>query len=199
MLWVAVAIGVSVALMVVALAAPVVVDIDAERGETAAVRWRVTWLFGLLDARSGTRRGAATTAPESAAPQPREPATRRKRGGRVALAALRTRGFARRVARLIGTLFRRVQIERFHVAGRFGLEDPADTGFVYGCLSPLVVLAGTEGLNVHCGPMFEEAGVKGVIGATVRVRPLAVLGTIVAFLVSPPAVRAMRAAWRARR
>ena len=57
----------------------------------------------------------------------------------MGLAALTTRGFVRRVAQLAVTLLQQVKLERFHLDAAVGLEDPADTGILYGCLSPLLV------------------------------------------------------------
>jgi hypothetical protein len=117
----------------------------------------------------------------------------------MAVAVLRTRGLPHRVGRLLAAARRQVTLERFHLEMMFGFENPADTGIVFGCLSPLLVMADVRGLDVHCRPMFLEPGVRGVFQATIRVRPLAVIGTVVAFLLSPPAFRAAVAAWRARK
>jgi hypothetical protein len=118
---------------------------------------------------------------------------------RMGIAVLRTRGLLRRVARLAWRLRRQVSFQEFHAHTAFGLDDPAYTGVVYGALSPLLVMARLRGLDVDCRPMFLESGVTGTVSGTMRVRPLAVAGALVAFLVSPPVLRSVRAAWRARR
>jgi hypothetical protein len=84
------------------------------------------------------------------------------------------------------------------VRSSFGFDDPAETGAIYGYLSPLLVLAETSGLNVECRPEFLEAGIQGRARATVEVRPMSILGALVAFVVSPAALRAAIAGWRAR-
>jgi hypothetical protein len=116
----------------------------------------------------------------------------------MALAAMKTRGLVRRVAQFATTLRRQVKLERLHVDGAFGLGDPADTGLVYGLLSPLLWLADARGLDIRCSPLFLECDLRGVLGVTIHVRPLSVVSTMTAFLVSPPVVRAVGAAWRAR-
>ena len=83
-----------------------------------------------------------------------------------------------------------------HIA--FGFDDPADTGVVYGFLSPWLVMARVRGLNVDCRPMFLESGLRGAFRGMVHVRPLPVAGALVSFLVSRPVIRAVRAAWRVR-
>ena len=117
----------------------------------------------------------------------------------MAVAVLRTRGLFERVVRLALALLRRVKLERLQLETMFGFENPADTGFVYGCLSPVLVMADLRGLNIRCRPMFLESGVRGALRATIRVRPLLLVGPMVAFLVSPPVFRAARAAWRTKK
>jgi hypothetical protein len=187
------------ALIIGALAVPLVVVVDAERLDRLNVQWRVRWLFGLINVRS-TKGLPAAPAPTRVNRRRRaQPSAKdRGRGPYVGLAALTTRGFVRRVAQLAVTLLHRVKIERFHVDAAIGFEDPADTGILYGCLSPLLLLADARGLDVRYTPMFAEPSVRGDCGVTVHVRPLSIVGTMVAFLLSPSVVRAMRAAWRAR-
>ena len=196
------ALAAPIALIVAMLAVPLVLFIEAERTDKLKLRWRLFWLFGLVKPRSRNR--SAPSAPERAAARPDArpagtPKKRRGRGLRIAVAVLRTRGLIERVVRLALALLRRVTLERLQLDAMFGLENPADTGFVYGCLSPVLVLAGVRGLNIRCHPMFLESGVRGAFRATIRVRPLLVVGPIVAFLVSPPVFRAARVVWRARK
>jgi hypothetical protein len=185
------------ALLVGLLAVPVVFVIDAERDETVSAEWQVSWLFGLVTIRLTNTRPSSSM-PAAGTRGARASSTGGKRAGRQGVAVWGTQGLVRRVVRLAIALFRKVELERFHVDAAFGFENPADTGFVYGCLSPVWVLAGARGLDIQCTPLFLECGVRGVFGATIRTRPLSVLGTIICFLVSPPVARAVVAAWRAR-
>ncbi len=187
-----------IALIVAMLAVPFVLFIEAERTDKLKVRWRLFWLFGLVKPRSRNR--SAPSAPERADARPAgTPKKRRARGRRRAIAVLRTRGLFERVVRLALALLRRVKLERVQLETMFGFENPADTGFVYGCLSPVLVMADLRGLNIRCRPMFLESGVRGALRATIRVRPLLLVGPMVAFLVSPPVFRAARAAWRTKK
>ncbi|HXW06708.1 MAG TPA: DUF2953 domain-containing protein [Vicinamibacterales bacterium] len=186
-------------IVVTLLAVPVVLVIDARRLDTLQAVWRVRWFFGLVDVRSG-RRGSPQPSRTGAEARPaRAPARDGTGRARMALAVLRTRGLLRRVQRLALSLLRRARLEEFRLHMAFGFDNPADTGIVYGFLSPLLVLAEMRGLDVECRPMFPEAGLRGVFNATVSVRPLSVVGALVAFVLSPPVMRAARSAWRARR
>ena len=187
-----------IAVIVVMLAVPLVVFIEAERTGTLKVRWRLFWLFGLVRPRSGNR--SAPAPPDRADARPADaPKTRRAKRRRMAVAVLRTRGFLQGVVGLARALLRRMKVERIQLDTSFGFENPADTGFVYGCLSPVLAIAELRGLNIRCRPMFMEAGLRGAFRATIRVRPLLIVGPMVGFLVSPPVFRAARRAWRARK
>jgi hypothetical protein len=187
-----------IVLIVAMLAVPLVLVIEAERTDKLKVRWRLFWLFGLVKPRSRNR--SAPSAPDRADARPAHTSKKRRvRGRRMAVAVLRTRGLFGRVVRLALGLLRRVTLERLQLDTMFGFENPADTGFVYGCLSPVLVMADVRGLNIRCRPMFLESGLRGACRATIRVRPLLVVGPMVAFLVSPPVFRAARVAWRTRK
>jgi hypothetical protein len=191
------AVAALIALVVAMLAVPLVLFIDAERTGTLKVRWRVFWLFGLVRPRSRNR--SAPPVPDRAdARRAGTPKKSRARKGRVAVAVLRTRGLLQGVVRLALALLRRVKVERIQLDALFGFENPADTGFVYGCLSPVLVIADVRGLNIRCRPMFLEAGVRGAFRATIQVRPLSIVGPMIAFLVSPAVFRAVHMAWRTR-
>ena len=116
----------------------------------------------------------------------------------MAIAVLRTRGLLRRVQQLAPLLFRKVKLQAFDLHTVFGLDNPADTGMAYGFLAPLLVMAEARGLNIECRPMFLESGLRGTCNVTLHVRPLSVVGPVMAFLTSPAVIRAAVAAWRAR-
>lgn len=180
------------------LAIPISIEVEIERTDRTRTRWQLRGLFGLVRARSD-RTGAA--ARERQAPErPARPRHRRgaARRGRAALAALRARGFLPRAARLARDLRRQVHLPRFFLRARFGFDDPADTGQLYGALVPSLLLASASGLDVRCQPSFDDAGVEGACGATLHVRPLSVIALGLAFALSPPAIRALRAWRRAR-
>jgi hypothetical protein len=200
MLVAAVAAAALLAIIVALLAVPAVLVIDAERGDTLEARWRVRWLFGLVDVRWPRARPAFRSPDRSETPRTaRAPGSKRGKGARMGIAVLRTRGLLRQVRRLTSTLLQKVKLQEFHLHTAFGFDDPADTGVVFGLLSPALVMARLRGLDVDCRPMFLQSGLRGVFSVTVRVRPLLVAGALVPFLVSPPVFRAARSAWRARR
>ena len=186
------------------LAVPVAFAVHVERERELKVDWRLTWLFGLVEARSGTRRTrsrrgtkpgepARTAAEHAASPPPA------RRGPRTALALLGTPGFLRRAGRLVKDLARLVACDVFSLHVEFGLDDPADTGRLYAALVPLQVAAMASQLDVRCQPNFLEPGLRGSCDTALHVTPLSVIGVLAGFLCSPPALRAARAVWKSRR
>ena len=88
--------------------------------------------------------------------------------------------------RLLGEVVRAVHWEALHLDAEFGLNDPADTGQLYGCLTPLQYGAPwPPWMSIALRPNFERAGLCGELQATLRLRAAALL---------PPAARF---AWRA--
>ena len=197
---VAITIAVLCALAAALLAVPVMLVIDAERVEALKAKWHIRWLFGLVDIRLPRDRPSPPAPERSDITRPPSTSARnRRRKARMALAVLRTRGLVRRVMRVSSDVLRHVTLEEFRLQTAFGFDNPADTGVVYGVLAPWFVLAEQRGLDVECRPMFLESGLQGALRATIYVRPLAVLGTVLAFLLSRPVRRAVRSAWQVRK
>jgi hypothetical protein len=187
------------ALVVALLAVPVVLAFEAEGGDTVKARWRVRWLFGVVDIRSTRSRRRPPSSDRGDVAKPAStPARARWNRVQMAMAVLRSRGLLRRVQQLASLLFRRVRLQAFDLHTVFGLDNPADTGMAYGFLTPLLVMAEARGLNIECRPMFLESGLRGTCHVTLHVRPLSIVGAVMAFLASPAVIRAAVAAWRAR-
>ena len=187
-----------VALVVASLAVPVVLVLDAERVESLEARWRVRWLFGLVDVQCSRRRRKRSPSERSDAATLRRKSPQEGRSNaRMGIAVLRTRGLLRRGT--CGDSVSAGDVRGVLFAHGVCLEDPADTGIVYGFLTPLLVVAKTRGLNVDCRPMFLDSGWNGTVSATIHVRPVSVLAALVVFLVSPPVIRALGVAWQVRK
>jgi hypothetical protein len=177
------------------LMAPVSVAFDLERSTRVRATWRVRWLFGLV-------RVTRPRPPKLSRPGPRPDDGRQRwpqrrpssRGGSVGRMAefARTPGLASRVVWLLLDLIRHVTIRDAYAYGAVGLDDPADTGELYGVLSPLLVAASVAGVDVRCRPDFEQPGLRGACGGRLRVRPASVLWSSLRFLCSAPVLRSFR-------
>ena len=189
------------AAVVLLLAIPVRFSMRIEKADRTRVRWRLRWLFGLVDVRSAGRTGEAEVEerpPEAAAPARSRKTRRRRFRQSAALEVLRTEGLLRRVQRLVFALLLAIRWEDLSASVRFGFEDPADTGLWYGALAPVLVAGRVRGWPVSCQPVFDDACVEGVCSLAARLRPISIVRIALGLLVSREVFRAIRA-WRSSR
>ncbi len=199
MLWFFGVLAAVVLAVVAALATPVHVGVRLRRTDRTRARWRVRALAGLIDVRFGGETATEPDAsPEAQAARAERPRRRRGRKPGAGLAVLRSPGFAGRAMRVVPDLGRRIRWEEFSLEATFGFDDPADTGQLYGLLSPLLVAGAAAGWPIRCEPRFTGACFEGACAAGARLRPLAVIWVALRFLASPTTFRAVRA-WRAHR
>jgi hypothetical protein len=82
------------------------------------------------------------------------------------------------VPALIGRMLRTIRIEVLRLDAEFGLGDPADTGQVYGQLSPLIFASPWQ---VNLRPDFGATCLRGTAFAQFRVVPIAFAWPLVGF------------------
>lgn len=207
MLGIVIALAILVLSVVALMAVPASLVVHVERTVRVRTSWRIGWLFGLVDVRLGRRklppqvptRELAEDVEPGGAKQVPARERRFRSGAGIVLAVVRTPGFIRRVLRLMTDLRRQVECDGLYLRAEFGLDDPADTGRLYGVLAPIMVAATAEGFDVRCRPNFLQPGFEGAGGGRIRARPITLVGLLVGFLCSPPTLRAVRAVWVSRR
>lgn len=185
---VALALTVLLLLLVVLLAAPVTVWVDLHRRERLRGQARIRALFGLVKAELPGPPGAKKKKP---------PPPRRRRPG-LALAALRSPGLLSAALLCLERLLRAVRVRDLDGLLCLGLDDPADTGLVWGVLGPAVFLGGRRFPGLRAVPSFEGERLHVDATGTAVVVPLEVLLIALAFLLTPATLRALVAGRRAR-
>lgn len=191
MLWVA---GIAVGLLAL-LAVPVDVAFAACRRERFEARLTIRWLWGWvpLPAPQGGRRKPRSAKPKRA--RRRKPG--KPSGVRRALAMVRSEDFPRRVLRLLRDLLRSVHVRRFDFDLRVGLDDPADTGRLWGLIGPVTALLTLPSpARIVVTPEFAEPLLHLDAHAEARIVPAGLLAVLIVFLLSPPTLRALCAAVR---
>ena len=192
----AAAIAACAAMMLVVLIVPVRVDLELDVGPEPAQRSfcvRVGWWFLSWHTTALRRRGPTP----ARRPRPRRRSRRGSGLGR-AVAALGTRGFVRRVGRLVIEVLRALAPRTVNGVVMVGLDDPASTGAFFGAAHAALGLAHTARWNVRLEPAFEGPAFAGYVRLAWAVRPGAVLWPVGTFLVSPTTWRAAFAALRAK-
>ena len=181
-------------LAVLLLSIPVDLAFSYERGEDSRTRMRIGWLFGLI----GKDLGGGKKGREK---KPKEmKAKKGRRSFRGPLAVFRARGFSGRLLLLARRLVRSVQVRDVDVEFQVGTGDPVETALLFGVIGPSVALARSRfSPNIRIEPNFVEETFEGHARGTLRVYPIKLIPSLVAFALSPATLRGVRALKRARK
>lgn len=162
------------------LALPVRLRLHAESAPARRLRLQLGLLGGLAPwiamADSTRPRKARTGAAMTKVAGSKQ---KRRRFGRGRVARMLRAGPA-----LIGGVLACVQVDRFRVDCTFGLNDPADTGQVFGVLAPFVYGARWgrgAAPSVRLTPVFDRACLEGEADVALAVRPIRLLGPMLRF------------------
>ena len=180
--------------IILLLAIPVDLRFRVERDLSFRSRLAIRWLFGLVGKDFDSRERRPESKRERTAEDKRSRKSSKKGKIRAFLAVLRTRGFLTRVLRLARQVLSSASPQQMTLKLRLGLEDPAETGFMFGLLGPVLVgLAGFRWFSVVAEPDFAEARLQLDFQGNLRVFPVQIAGILLVFLLSPPTLRAVKA------
>lgn len=139
---------------------------------------RIRWAFGLVDRPLAAGGRAAPPKPG-----------KKKRRGRGMPKPLRglllNPAVWRRVRLLLARLFHTLDWRRLSLHGRFGLDDPADTGRLWGSIAPLLLFTLPARFDLRIGPVFTGADLAFEGEGELRLVPLRVVGVLLRFALSP--------------
>jgi hypothetical protein len=191
----AVVLGALLGLVVLALAVPVGLEFRVEGAAPFRAEVTIHWLGGLLRFRvpvRGAGAGRAEGRPDRKAGAGGERPGSRGRGRR-ALSLIREGAFRERLARLARDLLRAIHLRDLRLRARIGLGDPAETGRLWALVGPVAaVAAAMRRADVEIQPEFLDPVLEFQASGRVVVVPLRVLSLAIAFLLSPPSLRAWR-------
>jgi hypothetical protein len=182
-------------LLILLLAIPVNLVYAVKKETSWAGRIIVYWMFGKV--RFHLRPGRKREPPQS---QRRRSRLRRAsrvgkrvvRRRRYIFNALRTPGLIRRIIKLKRDLSGVLRPRRLRVQFIIGMDDPADTGRLWGLLAPLRLLFGTRSfgkssaVSVEVTPDFIGPRFTGYSCASVQFVPLQLIGLFIGFGLSAP-------------
>ena len=192
------------------LASPVTISFSIVRREAFSARITIGWLFGLLRftpsmARDGDRtrrRRRRRRRPATAAPEPDDSSGEAPRKTSRAPAKrfrklLKSKGFIRGALRFLRDMTRCVHFVSLRVAGRIGLDNPCDTGRLWGSICAATgFLQGAKRVRFLVEPEFNKAVFELDGQGEVRIVPVTLLLPTARFVLSPAT---LRAAWAASR
>ncbi len=172
------------------LAIPIHLRVAVERDPGFESRAKLSWLFGLVRVRlhpSGkAKRQKGAKARRDRRPGERPGRFAKRLGRRVLRADLRARS-----ARFLGDLLRALRPRDLRLQARIGLEDPADTGMLWAAMGPLGGWLPCSDIRLE--PDFEQERFQLQASGRIRLIPLQVIWLALAFVLSPPIVRAVLA------
>lgn len=182
-----------VIILIALLAVPVSLRFRIHWRETLQEDVHLIWGFGLVRVRIPLKKVVA-------APHEQKRVRRRAPPARKAnvLGALRDRSFRRRVMRFAGDLLRSVQKKDVRLRLRVGLDDPAETGWLWAVLGPIAGFAAMlRDISIRLEPEFLEPAFELDTSGTIRLIPIYAIGLTLLLLLSPAFWRGMRRLRRA--
>lgn len=176
-------------LFVALLAIPFDITFNVQRREAFKSDINIVWLFGLVRfSIPGKSTSPPTTKPLKTKPAKKSKA--RKTG--MAKNLLWNARFRYRLIKFVKDLFKSIQIAAFYLRVRLGLDDPADTGRLWALLGPLsIYLSNLSNATVSLEPEFQRETLIVDGNGEVRIVPLKIVFTILAFVLSPITIRAV--------
>lgn len=191
------------------LASPVTISFSIVRREAFSARITIGWLFGLLRftpfmAGDGKRTRRKRRRPATAAAEPDDSSGEAPRKATRAPAKrfhklLKSKGFVRGVLRFLRDMTRCVRFVSLRVAGRVGLDDPCDTGRLWGSICAVTgFLHGAKRVRFLVEPEFNEAVFELDGQGEIRIVPVTLLLPTARFVLSPATLRAAWAVSRRR-
>lgn len=183
------------AALVLLLATPVHFRFLVERPEGGNSRFaaEIRVLGGLAPAlRIGGDDGSAADKPAAKPAEAPAEGARAERPRAVRKMRMRKRrglpggkGVARRMIRALPGLvrgeLRRIHVDRLSVDADFGLDDPAETGRLYGWVTPLIYGIRSPRIALGLRPDFTGPRLSGRAEAAMHLTPAALLGPVISF------------------
>lgn len=191
-MWAIAVIAGLIALVLLALWSPLNVVLSAEVSEKPVVRFRFSWLFGLLRRELPGAGGK---------PADKRPEKKRKKKARhrgdidLVVRVLKTRGLFRQTKRLVKDVFSCLNFRELVADFRVGLGNPADTGLLFAILAPAYAVYGfSPACRINIEPAFTDGAVfRGRSHGALYLRPIRLVPPLLRFTFSLPAARVV---WR---
>jgi hypothetical protein len=171
--------------IILVLSVPVDLVFDFTSGGDGKKIVRVEWFFGLVGRNLLPRK------------KPGKRGKRKKRDFRYFLsymALARTRGMVPAFVRLGRRMIGSFHIRQLSAELRLGLDDPADTGTVYGILWPAFVLPiKYTSATLAMDPVFDGSVFEAAFQGEVRIFPVEIAANVLRFVFSPSGLRLIKA------
>ena len=185
----AIAVLVSLAILItLVLCIPLELVFRTNIDERPKFSLRLIWLFGLVirELKQTKKRAEEKTVSE----YERKPGDWLQRP-RVTFELLQTKGLLKQLSCFMKRIIRRVKVREFAANLKVGLDNPADTGLLFAFIAPVnLAISYFSPYQVKIEPSFTgESLITGNIYGTVRLWPIQLAATLIAFAFSLPTLR----------
>lgn len=178
-MWVIIALASLVVLVALVLCVPFDTAFRVDIYGRQRFSLRLIWLFGLV--KKELKRGKKK-------PSKRKPGGRR--GARDIFKILRTEGLLRQLKTLVTDILSRLKIRDLSIDLRVGLDNPADTGFLFAVIGPALLFCSPSTHHLRLQPSFEgEAVLEGYAQGAVRLLPIRFVVPFLRFIFSMATLR----------
>lgn len=181
-MWLIITLAGLICLLVFLLSTPVKLIFDVYKNHCFGFSIKLIWLFGLVKKDlSGVRKKPRPK--KISKPKPKKKVSWRK--ARVALKIIKIKGLLGHAFRLIKDIVRVIKLGKFELVLTIGLDDPAETAFLFMYLGPITLFFN---LIPHCNviiqPSLNSLMLRGHISGQLSLRPIRLVPPLLRFLLS---------------
>ena len=190
-MWVIVALAALAGLIVLVLSVPLDAALNMDASARPRFRLRLVWLFGLVNKELSKKEKKHEEKKEVTREKRRK---KRRIGFRTILRILRTKGLLKQVKNLVKGVLGQLKIKELAVNLELGLDDPADTGFLFALIeSTRPFVSSTSRYRIRVQPSFQEEAVfEGNLHGILRLRPIMLVWPVLRFVFSLAVLRAAK-------
>jgi len=191
-LWVIVTLASLAVILILVLCVPLDLVLHADVYGRPKFRLRLSWLFGLVS-KEVTKGKKKPEEKKRVIEGKRKPGGKRRRI-RVIFEILRTKGLLRQTQGLLRDVLRRIKIRDLAADFRVGLDNPADTGFLFALIGPATfLLSSFFPHRIKVQPSFgDEAVFEGHLHGAVRLQPIQLVTPFLRFAFSLATIRVVK-------
>jgi len=190
-LWVIATLAGLVGLIVLVLCVPLETTFHVDVYGRPKFSVRLTWLFGLVS--KEVKRGEKKPE-EKKKPAKEKPKKKRRIKPRTILKILRTKGLLKQLKGLVRDMLTQLKIKELVVNLKLGLDDPADTGFLFALIGPATLLLNSLTTHqIRIQPVLSgEAFIEGFSHGNLRLRPIQLIPPFIKAIFSLATIRAVK-------
>jgi len=190
-LWVIVALAGLAGLIILVLCVPLDATLNIDTFGRPKFRLSLVWLFGLISKELSRKKKRPEEKREITKEKPKK---KRGIGFNTILKILRSKGLLRRLKGLVRDVFGQLKIRELGVNLKLGLDNPADTGFLFaliGSTTPFLNLPSQYQISVQPS-FYDEAVFEGYLRGALRLQPIKLVGPFMKFVFSLAVFRVVK-------